>query len=128
MSHITVAPLQWSNVEDIDDVEPLNERDADCLAEIREVLRKHNMMDRFGVALLHSHFEVANDEILLETTSKEERTLITKPVKAEDYDEGKVGTIWKLEEGDVVTMAFCKSYCYRTTFGRHTKHHRRVKE
>jgi len=61
MNTLAVAPVQWSNLRNIDDVQPVNDGDTDCLVEIREVLRRHGKLDRFGVALLHSHFDLAND-------------------------------------------------------------------
>ena len=54
---LAMAPTQWGRYEDINDVEPLNEGDQACLTEIREVLKKHGKRERFGVALLHRHFE-----------------------------------------------------------------------
>lgn len=81
MTQIAVYPLQWSSLEHIDDVRPIDERDADCLEEIRHVLEKHGSLRRFGVALLHSHFGVADDELLLETTDVEKREHWVRPVK-----------------------------------------------
>jgi hypothetical protein len=128
MSSIAVSPVQWTQLQDIDDIEPLNDSDADCLKEIRDVLKRHGKLDRLGVALLHSHFDIANDEIMLETTNSKERILVTRPVKESDCKDSRVGTIWMLRDGDVQTMAFCKSYCYQKALTRHTKHHRRVKD
>jgi hypothetical protein len=33
---LEMAPMQWADMKDIDDVEPINEGDYDCLAELRE--------------------------------------------------------------------------------------------
>ena len=127
---VTVAPVQWSNLDNIDDIEPLNEADSKCLSEIRDVLKRHGKLNRFGVALLHSHFSVSNDEILLETTDFEARTLTTKPVRKEDAGDANVATLWQLRsEGNPITSSYCKSYCYvNKPFGNHTEHHRRVKD
>ena len=128
MSSVVLAPMQWADLEDIDDVEPLNDADAECLADIRNVLREHGKLERFGITLLHSHFEVSEDEIMLESCDSQRRRLTTAPVKISESGENKVGTMWMLREGDATTMAWCKSYCYKTSFGRHTEHHRRVKD
>ncbi len=59
MSQIVMEPMQWSALTHIDDVEPIGERDAECLEEIRLVLAKHGCLRRFGIALLHRHFRLA---------------------------------------------------------------------
>jgi len=81
MTEIAVYPLQWSNLEHIDHVRPIDEHDADCLEEVRHVLEKHGCLQRFGIALLHSHFGLADDEMLLETTDVEKREHWVRPVK-----------------------------------------------
>jgi hypothetical protein len=125
-SSIVVAPLQWSHLQDIDDIRPLNDGDSDCLVEIREVLKKHGKLDRFGVALLHSHFKLAADEVMLETTDEESRTLITRPVRQSEAGNNNIGTIWMLQEGDVATMSWCRKYCERSIIWGHTKAHSTV--
>lgn len=125
MNAVTLAPVQWSNLKNIDDVSPLNDEDAACLAELREVLKKHAGLDRFGVALLHSHFDLAPDEIMLETTDAENRCLTTKPVKVDEAGTNNVGTIWMLRDGagDVITT-WCRAYCRRIKGGTaHTPDH-----
>ena len=117
MTALTIAPVQWSSLKDIDDVEPLGDADAECLAEIREVLRKYDRMERFGVALLHSHFPLGDDEVMLETTDEDNRTLTLKPVKESEAGQNNVGTIWMLRDGDVATMTWCRSYCRKLPGG-----------
>jgi hypothetical protein len=128
--NLNVAAVHWSNIDDIDDIEPVNEADSECLSEVRDVLRRHGKLDRFGIALLHSHFAISDDEILLEVTDADARTLTTKPVRKADAGSSNVGTIWQLQEaGEPITNAYCKSYCYvNKPFGNHTKQHRRVKD
>lgn len=74
----------------IADVRPIDNNDADCLNEIREVLEKHDNLGRFGLALLHNHFELKTDEILLETTDVETREQFLRPVKQSWMDENGV--------------------------------------
>jgi hypothetical protein len=128
MSTLTIAPMQWTSVRDIDDVEPLSDADTDCLAEIRDVLKRHGKSERFGVALLHSHFPLGNDEILLETSDIETRTLILKPAKQSEAA-SSIGTIWMLRDGEIATMAWCRSYCKKVFGGLlgHVKSHTRQK-
>jgi len=121
---LMVTPMQWADLDDIDEVQPLNEGDVDCLVEIREVLKKHGKQDRLGVALLHSHFKMAADEVLVEYSDNEDRVLTTKPVKQQDAG-NTVGTIWKLVDGDIKAMAHCHKYCMRDWLTGHKKAHTR---
>jgi|CXWL01.1.fsa_nt_gi hypothetical protein len=128
MNALTVAPVQWSTLKNIDDVKPLNDGDTDCLVEIREVLKKYGKLDRFGVALLHSHFDLASDEIMLESADDDSRTLITKPVNQSDAGGINIGTIWMLREGDITTMSWCRKFCRQgNIFTGHTKAHNKQK-
>jgi hypothetical protein len=94
----------------IDEVTPFAGEDVDCLREIREVLERHDRLGRFGVTLLHSHFNVAPDEVLVETAS-DERTLTVAPVKTSELPQadGWIGTTIDLSttplDGDVLASA-----------------------
>lgn len=87
---IVVQPLAWNTLKDIDEVRKIDDTDAPCLEEIRAVLEKHNCLDRFGISLLHSHFQVADDEILLETTDPAKREHWVRPVKRSELERGGV--------------------------------------
>ena len=89
-TNLSVMPTQWARFDDIEDVEPLNDGDYACLAEVAAVLQKHGKRERFGVTLLHKHFEVEADEELVETTNVRGRTLTITPQKAGD-DAGQDG-------------------------------------
>lgn len=78
-------PITWNDLPSIHDVEEINETDEQCLEEIREILEKYRKTKRFGVALLHQHFTLSDDELLVEHCDIERRTLITAPVKATEY-------------------------------------------
>lgn len=84
---------------DINDVAPLSVDDVDCLAEIRIILERHDALHRFGIALLHAHFPLDEDEVLLEHVDEESRTLIHRVVKRADLaGSAVVGTIWRLAD------------------------------
>lgn len=85
-----------SRLPDIDDVEPFDSDDQSCLDEIRNVLERHGRLERFGITLLHEHFEVADDEVLVETIDIENRTLTCRPMKRSDVGES-VQTMWRLD-------------------------------
>ncbi len=118
---VVVSPLQWAQLQDIDDVEPLNDSDSACLAELRDVLKRHDRLERFGVALLHSHFEMAEDEILIETSDETSRTLTLRPANAAEAEERGIGTVWMLRDGAPQTMTACKLVCI-PQIGRSHKH------
>jgi hypothetical protein len=120
---LTLSPMQWGQLRDIEDVEPLNEGDYACLAEVREVLKKHKKRDRFGVALLHKHFNLDEDEVLMESTDKENRVLTIQP-EARNATGKSIETIWKLQDGKFETMTWCEQKC---TYGMngHDKGHKK---
>jgi hypothetical protein len=78
---INVHAMQWNKLDHISDVRPIDESDAACLEEVREVLSRHGALSRFGLALLHSHFELADDEMMMETTNVGRREHWVRPVK-----------------------------------------------
>jgi hypothetical protein len=73
MGELTIRPLQWSRLKDLRDVAPLDAADLACLAELRAVLARHGRLERFAVHLLHKHFELRDDEVLLETSDRTRR-------------------------------------------------------
>jgi hypothetical protein len=78
---VLVLPIQWQSLSEIDDVRPIDDSDAPVLDHIRAVLAKHGCLDRFGVALLHRHFDVGDDELMLETTDVSVREHWVRPVQ-----------------------------------------------
>lgn len=109
MENLSVQATQWSQICDMDDIErDLSERDAECFIEIRSVLEKHGLLDRFGIMLLHKHFELQEGECLLETMDRASRTLTVRPVAAQDVAES-VQTQWKLTETD--PLQWCSGFC-----------------
>ena len=122
MNQVNVQPLQWNKLQDIDVVKPIGESDAECLKEIRTVLEKHNCLSRFGVSLLHSHFNLAEDEILLETTDVSKREHWVRPVKKAYID--KIGlepqtTVLRFDEDGYHQNCGCLRDKHGHT-GRHT--------
>jgi len=76
-----------TDLPDIADVEPFSEKDNACLEEIRQVLIKHGNVKRFGLTLLHRHFEMSADETLVEETDPLTRIQTIKPVKLSEVPE-----------------------------------------
>ena len=112
--------MSTKGLKHIDDILPLNDNDNDCVEELKSVLKKHKALDRFGITLLHKHFEMEEDEILLEECDEENRTLILTPVKQNSVKNKKsIETNWRLDT--LTSMAKCVSLCQydSTTPSRH---------
>lgn len=107
---VMVLPIQWRSLSDIDAVRPIDDSDAPVFDDIRAVLEKHGCLDRFGVALLHRHFDVGDDELMLETTNVSEREHWVRPVRraelaAKGFD--VQSTIVRFDETGAVQYCTC---------------------
>lgn len=78
---MTMVATQWNHLPNIHATKPLSAAERTCLDDVRDVLARHGCLDRFGVTMLHKHFEMADDEILVEQADEAARRLVTKPVK-----------------------------------------------
>jgi hypothetical protein len=61
----------------------LGPQDSQFVRDLVDVLEKHGNLDRFGLCLLHEHFPVACDEVLVETHDLAARTLQIRVDKAD---------------------------------------------
>ena len=94
-----------NTLQNIDEVHPFGKEanDEACFNELREVLKKHNKLERFGMCLLHKHFDVTSDEILVESCDTQNRTLTIQPEKANINNEGNenlMETNWRFSDQD----------------------------
>lgn len=64
------------------------------LPELGKIICRYNLQEQVGVSLLHKHFDLDEDELLVETISN--NTVRISPAKVQDTD-GLVPYIWKLE-------------------------------
>lgn len=109
--------LQFNELLDIDQVEDISARDHECLAAIRNVLERYGCIDPFGVTLLHNHFPLADDEILVETCDKVTRTLVSCPRTISNIDLAKVTeTVWRW---DKQLKNACEKVCPTDEKGNH---------
>lgn len=116
---------------DISDVEPLSEHDRGCLEELRTVLARHGALDRFGVNLLHDHFSLDDDEILVETCDPGARTLTMRPGRSAPARPGDslVETSWRFTDGGTAgPRTVCRVGCFVDLQTRHRRTHDRVWE
>jgi hypothetical protein len=106
---VVIAPMQWAPIQELQNVEPLNDKDIVCMSELREVLAKHGKLERFAMHLVHKHFDLNDDEIMCEYTDSENRTLTLVPKKKTEIP-GYVETTWMLN--DLSCIASCIYACY----------------
>lgn len=81
---------------DIDDVRPVDETDQVVFDEVRALLERHGALQRFGLTLLHQHFDLTPTETLVEHIDKESRTLTIQPRSALDPARS-IETSWRLD-------------------------------
>jgi hypothetical protein len=85
-----------NDTPDIDMAPPMSGADTECLLAIQEVLEKYGKEQKFGVTLLHKHFDLTDDEIMLETQDVPQRVLTSRPVQLSRVrDQHLVATSWR---------------------------------
>jgi len=89
-----------------DEAEPLGPGDEEFVQEFHQLLKQHGNVNRFGLTLLHDHFHVAPDEILLESNDHEGRTLQLEVVKRSDLTDIKF-TSWRIAGDDAEALTAC---------------------
>jgi hypothetical protein len=101
------------NPQRIDDVATLSSKDQAVIDQVRQVLEENGALDRFGLTLLHSHFDLGPDEVLVETVDAESRTLTIRPRdKAELMQKSDpIQTSWRLDGPDDTPIGVL--YCHR---------------
>lgn len=97
MNAINIETVQWSALKDIDDVEPINEKDHYVLTELREVLLKHGYTNRLGICLLHKHFDISQNEIVVEKTDVDARVSVLS-VEKNNNEQNSIETMWKFSD------------------------------
>ena len=113
----------WNDLAHVDDVAGFTSDDAALFEEIREVLKKHDALTKYGVCLLHKHFELKEDEVLLETCDSSKRVLTVRPVSSASLEtRSALQTIWSLANGaEAITK--CRVVCHKDEDGFHEKRH-----
>lgn len=104
----------------IEAVAPLDDADRACFAEIRAALEKHGKLERFGVALLHKHFDLKDGECLVELTDENKRVSRVMPMTETDVPPKSVETLWRLDAPGAISICVVRCYYYNT---HNTEHH-----
>ena len=105
------AATRSKSLLDIDEVAPLQESDMECINEIRDVLGKHGQLERFGLCLLHEHFECKEDEVMVEYCDIESRTLTVRPTSKKDLEMPVVPTAWRLDNMEALVACGVQQSC-----------------
>lgn len=126
MEKITLETIQWTTLRDIDDVSPIGDSDFDVLSKIKDVLVEHGCTNRFGVCLLHKHFEVGDDEVAVEYTNPEARiSKIVVEERSQQPANNTIQTMWRFQEdGRTRLGTVCVQVCHY--FLGHKLRHKRV--
>lgn len=103
-----------NDLPDIDDVEPVGAQDAAVFAEIQSVLAKHGALRRFGVTLLHKHYDLKPGERLVEVTDLDSRTSSLRPMRSEEVTGEPIGTNFRFDPSGVKIVAACFADCIKT--------------
>jgi len=120
MTNLTVVPMQWMNAQDLHDCEPLNEADFACMNDIRAVLEKHGKLDRFALHLIHKHFDIAEDEVLVEYSEATSREQFFRVEKSDsETARHAIPTTWTLEHIQPMARCVC---AYRQGSGHLGRH------
>jgi len=93
----------------VEDAHPIDASDMECFAEIRAVLEKYGKLQRFGVSLLHKHFDLAPGEVLLETTDARNRSMSIQPTIIDSSDIQAIDTQWYLGKSVPLSVVKCRT-------------------
>jgi hypothetical protein len=102
--------LQWANIQHITEFDDLSPEDYVCLEEVRRVLTQHRRLNKFGVALLHRHFRLNDDEVFVESVDPYARTLTATATRRAEIDiDGMQETLWRFgpNVGDIHAQQKC---------------------
>lgn len=92
------------------EVEPRSDRDDAVFAELRDVLERHGALSRFGITLLHEHFTVEPEEVLVESVDEEARQERTSPAPRDSAKvAASIETSWRLDAPSGVRA--CERVC-----------------
>ena len=113
---MTAIAKEHQGLKDIDDVVPFNpETDQPLFDEIKAVLAKHGALHRFGLTLLHKHFDVYEGERMVENCDVESRTLTLRPTKVPlAANESYIETNWRFDTDSLLVNQLCFADCLKS--------------
>ena len=120
MTSLTIRPLHWARLRDLRDVAPLDDDDIACMTELREVLARRGRLGRFALHLVHKHFDIADDEVLVEYSDMQSREQLLR-VERRDAEalRDAIATTWLFDDGRPFVACVCASRDGQGHLGRH---------
>lgn len=95
---IATNVLSIPQLTDINEVVEFSDADKPLFDELYDVLKKYDSLHRFGISLLHSHFDLAENEVLIERTDRASRQQIIEPITLDELSEiSVIETSWRLD-------------------------------
>lgn len=126
----TTSSIQNDHLLGITEVRPFSPhdpKDIQCFDEVRQALEKYDCLSRFGICLLHRHFDVFSDELLVESCNHSTRTLTIEAVKRANLDSkgSLIETRWNLNPKKPIPAVSCETYCWEDSKGKHHLSHKK---
>jgi hypothetical protein len=113
MDKMSLDTIQWTSLTDIDEIQPIDDRDYEVLDDLRSVLAKHGYTHRFGICLLHKHFDLGNDEVLMETTDASARISTLAVQRRGEQTTNSIETMWKFsDKSGPLAVTKCVARCH----------------
>ncbi|EGQ7973434.1 hypothetical protein I7Z51_002356 [Vibrio parahaemolyticus] len=96
-----------------DTLEMMSKEQYALFREIAFVLNKYpKLKDKFGIYLVHEHFECQNEEVLYEKSDVDKRVSLTQPITQSLLPEGAFPSQWKISlQGDELNAKVDKWCC-----------------
>lgn len=101
---LSIQPMQWSKLPELQQTPPLDDSDLDCLREVRDVLARHGKLSRFAIHLAHRHFDLGPGEVLIERPDPDGRTQHVTVGRLDDEQMARP-TTWLFEEGPEMRLS-----------------------
>lgn len=117
-NQVSNSPINERSVNplpDINEVRPLSEGDREFLKVAGEFFRAHRQEHRFGIMLLHQHFDLYPGEILIEETDVNNRRQQIGPRLRSEFTsnpEGLMETQWRFgvqETANLICLLYCSN-------------------
>ncbi len=118
----TFSPAIYNSLSSVEDADKkVNQNDALAvfLDGAKPIFYTHSMHDRFGVALLHKHYECGDSEHVIqhEEIIDSENALVTRPVHAAPSREDAVPVVWSLIDGTYHPLEYSTDALARELYG-----------
>jgi len=102
MQQIIPAQLNWESMPNMGEeaLDGYTESDKPLFRDIRDSLLAYDALDKFGLFLVHKHFEIAEDEEMVEFVDFEKATIVVRPAHRSGLEMSEmVPTNWIFEPG-----------------------------